>query len=296
MWQFRGSAPRHGVRPGSRVRLSAAMEAARTIAVVDDEPHIRETVAFALRREGYDVVEHPDGLTAWNAFDRKLPDLVVLDCRFHIRGLLGGNELGLEQRNVLGVVELDDVERLVDVLRDQRGHDQHVRIPLDHDVRIVGQPDRAVRRQLAVVILEYGLVPALVGLGAGLGERGHADALHRVPVGKLPGQVVAGDEVAQARSRPRSGQLTRLVEQRRGLPQYRERKIVVDAHITAQGARFVIRDEGHGFDLPHAALAEGECFEKGRQRGLMLMQSLMDEVSYNDAGNEVTMIKRARAG
>ena len=54
-------------------------ETARTIAVVDDEPHIRETVAFALRREGYEVAEHPDGLTAWNAFDRKLPDLVVLD-------------------------------------------------------------------------------------------------------------------------------------------------------------------------------------------------------------------------
>jgi two-component system response regulator ChvI len=54
-------------------------ECARTIAVVDDEPHIRETVAFALRREGYDVVEHPDGLTAWSAFDRALPDLVVLD-------------------------------------------------------------------------------------------------------------------------------------------------------------------------------------------------------------------------
>jgi CheY-like chemotaxis protein/anti-sigma regulatory factor (Ser/Thr protein kinase) len=107
---------------------------------------------------------------------------------------------------------------------------------------------------------------------------------------------ISAEEVAQARSRPRSGQLTRLVEQRRGLPQYRERKIVVDTHITAEGARFVIRDEGHGFDLPHAALAEGECFEKGRQRGLMLMQSLMDEVSYNDAGNEVTMIKRARAG
>ena len=57
----------------------ASTEGARTIAVVDDEPHIRETVAFALRREGYDVVEHPDGLTAWNAFDRRLPDLVVLD-------------------------------------------------------------------------------------------------------------------------------------------------------------------------------------------------------------------------
>ncbi len=56
-----------------------AAEGARTIAVVDDEPHIRETVAFALRREGYEVEEHPDGRTAWNAFDRGLPDLVVLD-------------------------------------------------------------------------------------------------------------------------------------------------------------------------------------------------------------------------
>jgi two-component system, OmpR family, response regulator ChvI len=57
----------------------ASTEGARTIAVVDDEPHIRETVAFALRREGYAVEEHPDGLTAWNAFEGRLPDLVVLD-------------------------------------------------------------------------------------------------------------------------------------------------------------------------------------------------------------------------
>jgi two-component system response regulator ChvI len=60
-----------------------SMEGARTIAVVDDEPHIRETLAFALRREGYEVDEHPDGLTAWNAFDSVdesgLPDLVILD-------------------------------------------------------------------------------------------------------------------------------------------------------------------------------------------------------------------------
>jgi DNA-binding response OmpR family regulator len=58
---------------------AASTEGARTIAVVDDEPHIRETVAFALRREGYAVDEHPDGLTAWNAFETALPDLVVLD-------------------------------------------------------------------------------------------------------------------------------------------------------------------------------------------------------------------------
>lgn len=50
-----------------------------TIAVVDDEENLRETVAFALRREGYDVQSYRDGLEAWSEFQRKLPGLVVLD-------------------------------------------------------------------------------------------------------------------------------------------------------------------------------------------------------------------------
>lgn len=49
------------------------------VAVVDDEESLRETVSFALRREGYRVEPFPDGLTAWRSFERGLPDLVVLD-------------------------------------------------------------------------------------------------------------------------------------------------------------------------------------------------------------------------
>ena len=50
-----------------------------SIAVVDDEANIRETVAFALRREGYEVLVYPDGAEAWEAFHEHLPDLVILD-------------------------------------------------------------------------------------------------------------------------------------------------------------------------------------------------------------------------
>jgi two-component system response regulator ChvI len=50
-----------------------------SIAVVDDEANIRETVAFALRREGYEVETYADGVEAWNAFEEKLPDLAILD-------------------------------------------------------------------------------------------------------------------------------------------------------------------------------------------------------------------------
>lgn len=50
-----------------------------TIAVVDDEANIRETVAFALRREGYEVEMFADGAEAWAAFEERLPDLAILD-------------------------------------------------------------------------------------------------------------------------------------------------------------------------------------------------------------------------
>ncbi len=55
------------------------MSSRGTVAVVDDELTIRETVSFALEREGYRVTTHADGVEAWEAFERDLPDLVVLD-------------------------------------------------------------------------------------------------------------------------------------------------------------------------------------------------------------------------
>ncbi|HEX3553970.1 MAG TPA: response regulator transcription factor [Thermoanaerobaculia bacterium] len=52
------------------------------IALVDDEESLRETVGFALRREGYRVEVYADGLAAWQSFERDvrdLPDLAILD-------------------------------------------------------------------------------------------------------------------------------------------------------------------------------------------------------------------------
>lgn len=51
----------------------------RTIAIVEDEDTIREGIAFALRREGYQADVFGDGLSAWERFESSLPDLVILD-------------------------------------------------------------------------------------------------------------------------------------------------------------------------------------------------------------------------
>lgn len=84
-----------------------------------------------------------------------------------------------------------------------------------------------------------------------------------------------------------------LLEQRRSQPPYQDRRIFVHLKLSAEEARFVIRDEGSGFDV--AAVPgpdEPGSLEPEGPRGLSLMRTFMDEVVFNASGNEVTMVKR----
>jgi two-component system response regulator ChvI len=51
----------------------------RHVVIVEDEDGIRESVVFALEREGHAAVGYADGRRAWSAFDAALPDLAILD-------------------------------------------------------------------------------------------------------------------------------------------------------------------------------------------------------------------------
>lgn len=49
------------------------------ILIVDDDPHIREVLRFALRNAGFRTAEARDGLEALSRFEELKPDLMVLD-------------------------------------------------------------------------------------------------------------------------------------------------------------------------------------------------------------------------
>ncbi len=51
----------------------------RHVAMVEDEDGIRESVCFALTRDGHMATGYGDGRVAWAQFDQRLPDLVILD-------------------------------------------------------------------------------------------------------------------------------------------------------------------------------------------------------------------------
>jgi CheY-like chemotaxis protein len=84
-----------------------------------------------------------------------------------------------------------------------------------------------------------------------------------------------------------------LLEARAGEPPYRDRRIRVQARLDREHATFRIRDEGPGFDpnsLPDPR--DPQNLEKLSGRGVLLMRTFMDEVRFNDRGNEVVLVKR----
>jgi anti-sigma regulatory factor (Ser/Thr protein kinase) len=85
----------------------------------------------------------------------------------------------------------------------------------------------------------------------------------------------------------------RIAEFRRRRPPYRDRRLHVRARLTRQEAVYIIRDEGPGFDpstLPDPT--NPAYLELTTGRGLLLIRAYMDEVTFNGAGNQITLTKR----
>jgi CheY-like chemotaxis protein/anti-sigma regulatory factor (Ser/Thr protein kinase) len=74
---------------------------------------------------------------------------------------------------------------------------------------------------------------------------------------------------------------------------YNKRHVYVTARLRAHKVTFVVRDEGRGFDPAHLPdPTDPENLSKPYGRGLMLVRAFMDEVRFNEQGNEITMVKR----
>lgn len=85
----------------------------------------------------------------------------------------------------------------------------------------------------------------------------------------------------------------RLISQRMTAPPYRNRTISVRGSYSNAEATFVIHDQGAGFDpstIPDPTHSNNLTRPTGR--GLFLIQAFMDEVAFNERGNEIRMTKR----
>jgi len=85
----------------------------------------------------------------------------------------------------------------------------------------------------------------------------------------------------------------RIANERRQQDPYQHRKIRFRLRFEGDVARVTIADEGPGFDVSSVPdPTDPEFFERPHGRGVFLMRAFMDEVKFNERGNEVTLLKR----
>lgn len=88
-------------------------------------------------------------------------------------------------------------------------------------------------------------------------------------------------------------QFFKLMEQRRGEAPYRDRRVRISARLDGQAATYEIQDEGPGFDHERIGHTVETCdLTRIGGRGLLLIRTFMDEVTYLGGGSHLVMVKR----
>jgi len=75
---------------------------------------------------------------------------------------------------------------------------------------------------------------------------------------------------------------------------FKDRHVYFRMECNQQDTKFIIRDEGEGFDINKHEFDPNDPMQLTRPsgRGMFLIKTFMDEVSYNKSGNEITMTFR----
>lgn len=67
------------------------------------------------------------------------------------------------------------------------------------------------------------------------------------------------------------------------------KKVALSYYINSEKLEIIVRDEGIGFDYKNYKTNQEVDAEAGR--GLLLINNFMDEIKFNESGNEITMLK-----
>ncbi len=293
------------------------------VLVVDDSPVERVLVEGLLRNNSdYTVQLAEDGRAALDSIAADPPDLVITDlvmpemdglelvrtvrerwpCIPVILMTAFGDEMTAVEALEAGAASyfskahkaerlLTSVQRVLDNALANRSHEHLTRRMLEYHCRFALENDRRLIRTFVAEIermmagMEFGNDVDRIRVGEALEEA----LLNAMFHGNLE---IERQRLSDVRAELDDAKLEQLVAERNQDPAVASRRILVVAHLTKSESRFVIRDEGRGFDTESVT---GDAVvgtaTAAASRGMTLIRSLMDEVKFNNAGNELVIRK-----
>ena len=290
------------------------------ILIVDDSDIDRELARRLLADiEELEISVADGGEEALEMIDRELPDVVLTDLRMPgIDGLelvermadayplvptilmtsQGNEQIAVEAlhagaANYVPKADLafslaDTVEQTLSMVDARRSRHQVLRFLTACETRFELINDPQLINPLAAFVEE------------GLERLGFGGKALRAQIGVCLSEALANAmlhgnlEVDGRLRREDRDAFDRQVRERRERQPYAARRVRCEAHETVTEVRYTIADEGPGFDvdaLPDPTDAANLLAVSGR--GVMLMRTIMDEVSFADGGSRVTRRKRA---
>ena len=286
------------------------------VLIAEDSPTQAREIQFLLEDSAFEVEVCANGARALEAIARCAPDLVLTDLQMPemnglelveaVRGRFASVPVVLMtahgsediaafalQRGAASYVpkrrlDPDLVPTLREVLALSGVNLSHQRLldcltesescyELDNDPALIP----ALIRQLQETLKQLGLCDETGQIRVGVAlQEALVNAMHH---GNLElGSAVGGGHHS----------MEQLAVERRKQAPYAQRRVFVSARVSRKQAAYVIRDEGPGFDtraLPDPRDARN--LDEATARGTFLIRTFMDEVRYNERGNEIRMLK-----
>jgi CheY-like chemotaxis protein/anti-sigma regulatory factor (Ser/Thr protein kinase) len=271
----------------------------RAVLIVDDDEVVRLGLKIALEREGYVVTMAPNGREALELLRRQPFDTVLSDIEMpHMTGLelLGEAKALAPEVPFVMITGRANMNYTIEALR--LGAVNFVRKPFSTNeiVQVVMKAvwlavDESLRREIQGFLSESKTLAAPSRLR-------YVKGLVYFLAQNLPPAVAHDPTEAHKIQLALDEAITnpgQLLARETEAP-YRDRLVRVTSRISPQEVSYTVCDEGPGFDhgnLPDPTDAEG-LFEL-HGRGILLIRLSMDEVSFNEKGNEITMTKRSPA-
>ncbi len=292
-----------------------------TVLVVDDAALDRKLAGGCVEQEGWTPIYAESGREALEIIARDSPDLVLTDLQMHeIDGLQLVQHVRQNHPEIPVILMTAFGSEEIAVKALKAGAISY--IPKKNLKRDLGDAFRIVMSALAVAeqrdqvrdylqtsqaefVLGYepGGSQALISyLQDGLTRLNFCDQVGLLQVSTALTEAITNAldhgnlELDSSMREGADNEYRRMGEERAQQSPYRDRRVHVRAHLTPAEARYVIRDEGPGFDpktLPDPTDPENLLRPHGR--GVMLIHAFMDEVRFNETGNEITMVKRRPA-